>query len=1507
MLAPEIAAKLSAFALRRRRLLLLRGVCAAVAVWLVAMGVVAFFDRVLILEDWVRYVLAGAAWGAAFFVLWRTCAKPMRHGMDPKRVALLIESARPELREELIAAVELGDDKGLPQWDSKEFRDLLQVDVAQRMGSLEVDSLLPRALVAKWVRGAAAVVAVIVILLCVPGLQFGLLLLRAFAPMANLDRVSDVKIAVVDPESGHGTVAANDLAVVVVDIIAAEEDTESLDVFLDTFRGDGPNEKVKMQRIGKSRYSAEVPMRTAAVKYRVRAGDGATRKFKLSALPRPQVRSFAKTFHFPEYTGRAVSNVVEASGDLEALEGTRVRLVIEADQGVKEGQLNFDIAERTNSVALEVLSPTKLAATVPMAKSGLYKVRLVGAESGFENKFSPTYEIRVLNDLRPTVTLDEPARDMVVQSDERVSLEGTASDDVGLERVEQFVKVNEGSWRPMPLATNFAGLSSRVFKTWDLFAMGLRQGDRLATKLVVTDSRGEKGESTILRLLVGSTVGADAKDRKRVETMRKVQKAMAKLRDEAKEAAKAVEETGKDVREQKATAKEAAEKLTTQAKEVAEAAKQAQEAVKDALRELPKGQDAQDLVNLGRVASKIEHESAEAAQKQLERAARNENAEQQKQQVTAAAQKLRESGWQAEQAERLQQQLLAEATADVAASDLDQLAKEENRIKEQAKKAGDDDEAREQVEQRQELAARQIDAVQDELRKMAEETPHARGWQAKDIAGKLEQAEREAARTMDRKPSEENLNKGLDKLAQAVDQAKNEAKNLANDLAREADNARAEMARAAREASDLTERAAVASNEARNDGKTADNPEHQARTAKADDAIKAAADTLRDRAELEELRREADAPFQKDLSQAAAALDALRERGVENLNKDFAKNEVNEIAKALRTLEAGHEVGEIANDLRQDAADERWNKKAEADALQQDAREFKQLANQERQTAQDNLNRAQAPDAAKQALNEAFNSPEANQARQEMEKRANEAQRGAEITKPLAKMAADAKKAREALSPAIAEARDQINQFAPSLAERMKALANNEQRMKDKTEELAKQSQAAQEEAAEQLARQQDFNDKLDDLKDALRHDANAQDLGQQEGRERARDADDALALLQKPPEEAEANLLDATTAAQPQQRAAELNEAQKNQQQVANALNKLAEHYENLESGNAEQSREELRGAESPEMKAALDEQYANAAEIAALAEQSPAEAQAALLAELGKNPEMREAFADIARENLETAQQNLQRAVSAQKNIGEQVAQAAQNQAQNTPAAAQAPQQLANAARQQENVQGATDQIGEEIAAAGREQEALGNQTGEQLQNIGQATEATAAGEMKQAAGQLGSQQQAAQAAPAVQAAQGAAQQRLDELNAAVGQLPPSAANQGESSESDSGQTAAEWMARALDALMHGQPAQGALGQAQQEQSREMQMAREENRKMGKSQPNDNSITVASVQQLTDMNGGLKGIKDWGNLPKQMAKDLMSAEQDGVGEEYRGQVKAYFEALTAKAKGKK
>lgn len=1492
MIAVEITAKLTAFARRRQKLIMERGLCATAATLLGGLGICAAADWLFLLDDPVRYVMSAAAWATGAYALWRTCLRPLQHSTDPKRLALLIEAARPELREQLVSAVELGEEDGLPHWDSPVFRELLQQDVARRVNPLEIDSLLPLALVKRWVRTAGAIAALMLLLLLVPGLHFGTLLLRALNPTANIDRVSNVKIAVVEPETGSAKVAANDQVSVVVDIAGAE----APEVFLDTMRTDGAGGRVKMQRIGRSRYAAEIAMRTSPVKFRVRAGDGVTKKYTLSPFPRPQVAAFSKTYHFPAYTRRADTNVVEAGGDLDALQGSTVLLVVEADQPVASGELNFDIADKTNSTPLEKISATKLAATVPMNQSGLYKVRLVGADTGFENKFSPVYEIRVQTDLLPTITLDDPSHDQVVMQDDKLDLAGTVRDDVGLARVDQFIQVNEGAWKPVPLSTNLPEREAKLSKNWDMFTMGVKAGDRIATKLVATDWKGNRGESTILRLLVGST-GVDAAERRKIAALRDVREEMQKLKQQADEVRKEAEEA-----ERTAEPKQAALKLAAETEKLEQAAEAVKEQIKEALRDIPDGQDAKDLVNMGRLASRMEHENLEMAADQFERVQQMQDDKTARSTVHDAVERLKRADEKAEMLARTTDALLAAKESNVDASDLAQLAREEKRITESAQSAQEDEERQQQVLERQRQADKQVAAMQDQLAMLAEETKGSHEWEVNATSKKLNEALREAQKKLPEHTEDlpaDKLRESVERMQRGVEEAQQKMEHIARALAERAQNSRRDLAQSLGDSSRDVERAHQKLAEAKW-APNADAPAKQEKVAQADDALKATAEQLRDRAALDELRNDSDAAFERDLSQTAAALDAVRERPAPQ-SKEENKNPVLDLAKALATLETGHEVGQAANELAEMSAEERFGNDEARERAEQ-AQEFRTLANQEREQTQNDLNHANAPDAAKQDFANAFNSPEAQQARQEMDNRANNAgQKNAQIAKPLQKMADDVAKARQDLEPAMRDARDMIASLAPALADRMKALASAERRQQEKTDEAAKAPNPTPESAQAQLAKQEALNERLDDLKDALRYDAAAQNLRSEEGRERARDADDALAMIRKPEQAAGQHLENAAAASQADQRAKELDAAQAEQGNLANTLDQLAQHYENLEAGHPEETRTALRAAEGEEMKTALDAQYGKAAEIAALQDQAPQDALAALQAQLANDPVMRTELGAIAKDNLQDAADTLAQAVAGEQQIAQNLNQLAQ---QNPPPANLA-DQVHGQQGQQQAIQASTDTAAQDITAAGQEQAALGVQQGEAMQQVGQETKATAAGPMEQAEQQLGSAQQPQAAAPGVQAAQGSAQKNLSDLNALRGQM---AQTPGHQEAETPAEAASQWMAHAMDQLLRGpqgQPAQ-AMSQAQQQMSRQLAMQREDLRRVGLSQPG-NAIVAAAAQPDQAMNGAQVKIGDWGNLPKRMAQDLMSAEHDGVSEEYRGQVDAYFRAITAKAKAKK
>ena len=139
-------------------------------------------------------------------------------------------------------------------------------------------------------------------------------------------------------------------------------------------------------------------------------------------------------------------------------------------------------------------------------------------------------------------------------------------------------------------------------------------------------------------------------------------------------------------------------------------------------------------------------------------------------------------------------------------------------------------------------------------------------------------------------------------------------------------------------------------------------------------------------------------------------------------------------------------------------------------------------------------------------------------------------------------------------------------------------------------------------------------------MKEALRRDANAQDMKQEEGRERARDADDAVAMLENPPRDAMNALEESTANKAFKEQRASLDTAVRNQDKLGEVLDQLAEHYENLENGEGEKTRAGLREKEAElGIKKDLDDQYAMLEQLMDLANKPPAEA----LKELGSELE--------------------------------------------------------------------------------------------------------------------------------------------------------------------------------------------------------------------------------------------------------------------------------------------
>ncbi|HEY6168527.1 MAG TPA: hypothetical protein VI454_10845, partial [Verrucomicrobiae bacterium] len=324
-LDPVIQQRLATLGRRWRRLVWLRGLGGALGALIGGLILLALLDWLVVMPDWLRWSFSAAIYLGTAIVAWRVAGRYLIHTPNTRELARIAETADPRLRENLLAAVELGDDK--ERWDSPAFRQLLQESVAARVRDLRADKVLPRRIVVGWLATGAGTILLCAGLLLFPGLHFGQMFLRAAAPASDIERVSRTKIAILSPNQQTQTVPRGDAIPVVIGVSGAGAQAATLEIF----RAGKPVERVTMIASAPSQFSGALMADEPRLEYRIRSGDALTRRYELHTRPRPRVVQFEKTYRFPAYTRLPDQRVAEEGGDLAALEGSEAELTLHID------------------------------------------------------------------------------------------------------------------------------------------------------------------------------------------------------------------------------------------------------------------------------------------------------------------------------------------------------------------------------------------------------------------------------------------------------------------------------------------------------------------------------------------------------------------------------------------------------------------------------------------------------------------------------------------------------------------------------------------------------------------------------------------------------------------------------------------------------------------------------------------------------------------------------------------------------------------------------------------------------------------------------------------------------------------------------------------------------------------------------------------------------------------------------------------------------------------------
>lgn len=524
------------FEARQSWLLFLQGLSLGGLALLAGASVIMVLDAIGIISDPWRWTcticveVSALALGIAHGLLQPWVRRPLT------RVATDAESICPEMREQLLACVELSSVKESARNFSGDFLAALQGRVAHALREHSIRDLLPWSTVRGPCLAALASCLAIVGLCFFSRLDMPQRLRRALIPFADLERLSRTRIEVVKPSRPVSVVPENQAVEFEIQLSGAAAQEASMEWRAANGKPASGTKLEKMIRIDESpaRFVCSLPIGTDSIEYRFAAGDGRTSWRTIRPTPRPRVARFKHRIHFPEYTGLPPSEIVGERGSITALADSQIEVGFEPSIPLISANANV---EKLDSGEQETVSLTYAKdqsvwsfpwrSDADMRYRLKLKANMPDSDEPIENTFSPTHELNTASDHRPAVgwmatdgTLwdvpPRPEQAWIISPEELVPLAARIADDLPGATIEQQISINRGPWtsvsaqlrslsdekgeqtRSLPgwldsnAWTPLDGVENPTNASftwvWDVLNAGASSGDTIAVRIAARDS-----------------------------------------------------------------------------------------------------------------------------------------------------------------------------------------------------------------------------------------------------------------------------------------------------------------------------------------------------------------------------------------------------------------------------------------------------------------------------------------------------------------------------------------------------------------------------------------------------------------------------------------------------------------------------------------------------------------------------------------------------------------------------------------------------------------------------------------------------------------------------------------------------------------------------------------------------------------------------------------------------------------------------------------------------------
>ncbi|MFP6574189.1 MAG: DUF4175 family protein, partial [Pirellulaceae bacterium] len=452
-----IVKKLQALIRRARLVAVVRGLLAVIAATLGALLVAMAVDATItIFSSTGRWVLSLAALASVLATGYWFLIRPLARTFTLQGIARLIETRHPELEERLSSAVELLSSPDAPELKGSE---LMIAELAKEATGQATIVVPEREFSFDTVRKYLVAV-----------LSTAALLLFAWVlwPESTSRLVNRIMV----PFADIGNVRETDMVIIPQDIVLARGDSLRVEVTVKDdrvrsarlLRHQGSQSESSDRMIdmsadadGNPRFSFSLPVVDEGFRYRVHAGGGLSRFYKVTVVPRPEVEQLEVEYQYPAYTGQGTRKDDKFEGRIEGLIGTQVTVTAHSNTKLKVARLQVDGLPPQNGKittakeSKQSVCRWQVALTREMIGGRVWTLRLED-KHGFVS-WPQEYTIRAIKDQPPEVKIVKPlAKRLEMKSTDSLPLSYLATDDYGVAQVELLTTTDGKERAPLKVA-----------------------------------------------------------------------------------------------------------------------------------------------------------------------------------------------------------------------------------------------------------------------------------------------------------------------------------------------------------------------------------------------------------------------------------------------------------------------------------------------------------------------------------------------------------------------------------------------------------------------------------------------------------------------------------------------------------------------------------------------------------------------------------------------------------------------------------------------------------------------------------------------------------------------------------------------------------------------------------------------------------------------------------------------------------------------------------------------